>query len=212
VSPVADLRDLQVLIPQVRRAIDGPHAMSSASVSSTLNDGEVLALAADATADVILMTGGAASFGYKLIATERDSNYLAPIAWETDTERTVEADRVVVAQSALNFFFHKFRDLKIKEDIADEGESWTYELSGPLIRDQLRLLQAARDKALEMIALEHHALDTYVSFVAERDLLTARFVEPWVGEVGGQSPSPGYGLGEGGFGGWEVDPTYGTWW
>lgn len=210
-AAVNDLRDLRVLIPQIRRAIDGPQAVSSASVSSTLDDGEVLGLAADATADVILFTGGSASFGYKLEATHRDAFYMAPDAWATDTERSVEADRVVVAQSALNFFFFKFRGLKVKEDITDEGQSWAYEISGPFLRDQLRLLQEARDKALEMIRLEHHALDTYVSFVAERDMMTARFIEPWVSEVGGQSPNPGLGYAAGG-GGWEIDPTFGTWW
>jgi hypothetical protein len=69
---VTDLRDLRVLIPETRRAIDGPTATSSAAVSASLTDAEVLGLVADATSEAILMTGGSTQFGYQLVVVERD--------------------------------------------------------------------------------------------------------------------------------------------
>lgn len=187
-GPVTDLRDLRVLIPRARRAIDGPTALSSASVATTLNDDEVLGVIADGVANVILLTGGAQSFGYQLVVTSRDTNYMAPNGWATDQQMSTEAETAVIAQAAIDFFFNKFQDMKVHEAIADEGQSWDWDKSPALVRDQLKLLGAVRDKALANLAALNVPLDSFISFVAERDKLAAIWVEPWVSEIGAPVP------------------------
>lgn len=197
---VTDLRDLRVLIPETRRAIDGPTATSSAAVTASLNDVEILGLIADATAEVILMTGGDASFGYKLEVVERDALYLAPIAWRTDRERNSYADTVIRAQAAINFYFQKVSVLKTREEISDEGQTWSYEFSASLVRDQMKYLIDVRQQAITMLAAINAPLDSWVSLVAERDKMAALYLEPYVEEIGAPVPYSGMlGAGEGGF-------------
>lgn len=190
---VTDVRDLRVLIPETRRAIDGPTATSSAAVSASLQDDEVLGLIADATAEVILMTGGSTTFGYQLVVVDRDPFYLAPIAWMTDTPRDPNADVVIRAQAAINFFFQKVQNLKMSEEISDEGQTWSYSFSAQLVRDQMRFLIDTRDRALGMLAAINAPLDTWISLVAERDRMAAVYLEPYVEEIGAPVPYAGLG-------------------
>jgi hypothetical protein len=178
-QPVTDLRDLRVLIPSTRRAIDGPTALASGSISTTLNDEEVLGLIADAASNVILQTGGADVFGYMLVPTSRDPFYLAINGWATDQARSSDADVVIRCQAALDFFFNRAIAMKTAETIKDEGQEWTWEISASMLRDQLKLLQQTRDAALEKLAARAVPLDAYYSFVAERDPLAALAVEPY---------------------------------
>lgn len=195
---VTDVRDLRVLIPETRRAIDGPTATSSAAVSASLQDDEVLGLIADATAEVILMTGGSTTFGYQLVVVDRDPFYLAPIAWMTDTPRDPNADVVIRAQAAINFFFQKVQNLKVQEEISDEGQTWSYEFSASLVRDQMKYLIDVRAQAIEMLSRLHAPLDSWVSLVAERDKVAALYLEPYVEEIGAPVPYTGIGAGTGG--------------
>jgi hypothetical protein len=203
---VTDLRDLRVLIPETRRAIDGPTATSSAAVSASLTDVEVLGLIADATSEVILMTGGSSEFGYQLVVVERDEFYKAPIAWRTDQERNPQADVVIRAQAAINFFFQKVQNLKVSEEISDEGQTWNYSYSAQLVRDQMRFLVETRDRALAMLAAINAPLDSWVSLVANRDKMAAVYLEPYVEEIGAPVPYVGIGAGTGG----DYDYRFGT--
>jgi hypothetical protein len=203
---VTDLRDLRVLIPETRRAIDGPTATSSAAVSASLTDAEVLGLVADATSEAILMTGGSSQFGYQLVVVERDEFYKAPIAWRTDKERDPYADVVIRAQAAINFFFQKVQNLKVSEEISDEGQTWRYDFSASLVRDQMRFLIETRDRALAMLGALNAPLDSWVSLVAERDLIAARYLEPYVEEVGAMVPYAGLGGADSG----ALDYRFGT--
>jgi Lon protease-like protein len=203
---VTDLRDLRVLIPETRRAIDGPTATSSAAVSASLTDVEVLGLIADATSEVILMTGGSSEFGYQLVVVERDPFYQAPIAWRTDQERNPQADVVIRAQAAINFFFQKVQNLKVSEEISDEGQTWNYSYSAQLVRDQMRFLVETRDRALAMLAAINAPLDSWVSLVANRDKMAAVYLEPYVEEIGAPVPYTGIGGGTGG----DFDYRFGT--
>jgi hypothetical protein len=203
---VTDLRDLRVLIPETRRAIDGPAATSSAAVSASLSDVEVLGLIADATAEVILMTGGSATFGYQLVVVDRDPFYMAPIAWMTDKPRLPQADVVIRAQAAINFYFQKVSDLKVREEISDEGQTWNYEFSASLVRDQMKYLIDVRAQAIEMLSRLNAPLDSWVSLVAERDKMAALYLEPYVEEIGAPVPYIGIGAGTGG----DYDHRFGT--
>ena|SRR5438270_6192624 len=189
---VSDTRDLRVMIPRCRRAIDGPRATSSASVAATLSDSEVLGLVADSTANVILLTGGSQVFGYMLVPTHYDPFYKAPDQWATDKPLSPEAQDVVIAQAAIDFYSDRLRHNSFTaETIKDEGQEWTWERSANLLQLQLKLLAEVRDRALEMLQRLNAPLDSYISSVAERDKLAAVYLEPWVKEIGAPVPYAG---------------------
>jgi hypothetical protein len=191
--PVNDQRDLRVLIPACRRAIDGPMAMSSGSVAATLTDPEVLGLVADATAELILYTHGHETMGFQLIPIARDPFYLAPIAWATDLYRPPAADAAILSQAALNYYFQTIKTLKVSETIKNEAVDWEYSLSANVISAYMQYLIGNRDKAIASMQSINVPLDGYVSLVANRDLMAARWLEPWVVEVGAPVPYSGLG-------------------
>lgn len=194
--PVTDLRDTQVLIPRVRRALDGPDALTGASAitGGQLSDEQVNNVIADAIADVIFYSGGL--FGHTLEVTARDADYQAPIAWLVDPALTDAEATVIVAQAALNYFFSWAKTIKTNQRIADEGQEWEYSLSAQLLVEQIKALRDARDRALEQLSLDEGANDDWISTIQMRDAQTSAMIEPWVlGGVGGQ----------------QVDFRFGTW-
>lgn len=204
---VTDERDLRVLIPACRRAIDGPLATTPNAPSTTLNDQEVLNLLADSTAMLILQSEGYQAFGYQLEVTARDPFYLAPIAWQTDTVRWPSADAAILSQAALDHYFWLIKLLKVSETLKNEAVSWEYSLSANVISAWMAYLIANRDKAIAALQVIHAPLDTYISMVAERDRLAASWLEPWVTEVGAPVPY----VGGGGSGPLEYDYRFSTW-
>lgn len=206
-APVTDLRDLRVLIPACRRAIDGPVATGSASVAATLDDQEVLGLVADATADLILFTEGDQAFGYQLIPTARDPFYMAPTSWMTDTERKPAADAAILSQAALNHYFWLIKLTKVSEAMKNEAVEWSYSLSANVIAAWMQYLIENRNKAIAALQVINAPMDTYISLVAERDRLSAAWLEPWVTEVGAPVPYAG----GGGSGPLEYDYRFNTW-
>lgn len=172
----------EVLIPRVRRAIDGPTASSSAAASATLDDNQIVQAIADAIADVIFYTGGA--WGHTLTGSGTDS-YGSPTEWEVTPDLDHAEQTVVVAQAALNHFFHEFREKKIQESMSDEGRSWTYQLSANLLNQQFEMLRQARDAALAQISQANPVVERYESFIAVRDAAVSAIIEPYVvGYVG----------------------------
>lgn len=197
-DPVTDIRDLRVLIPAARRAIDGPEATGSAAPSTTLTDEMVLNAVADSLGEIILLTAGA--FPFELVVTERDDSYMAPIAWQTDKERTPEADTIIVNQAAINYHFRRLTEMKASETITDKDGEWSYTLSANVLRDWLKALATQRDSALAAIRAMNAPLDTYVSTVSARDAWAGQIVEPWVS---------GHGIMGGTYEG-DWDPRFGT--
>lgn len=192
-NPVTDPRDTRVLIPRVRRAIEGPDSVSgSAAVAAgNLTDDQVNAVVADAIAGVIFYSEGL--FGHTLEVAERDAVYMAPTAWLVDPELTDAEATVIVAQAALDHFYIFAKGLKVSEEITDEGQTWRYSLSAQSLSDQIKGLRADRDRALEILLNEGIELsDDWISTIAERDAQTSAMIEPWVG---------GYG-----YGGQQLDP------
>jgi len=168
---IPDPANVAALIPRVRRALEGPAG------SNVLTDDQLKETIADAVADVILYTGGV--FGHQLVVESRDDTYGAPNDWTIDPPLDESEATVIAAQAALNYYFFALRDLKVSETISDEGQSWSYDLSATLLRDQLALLRDARDKALEIVQASSPALDAFVSFIESRDIITSRIVEPY---------------------------------
>jgi hypothetical protein len=187
-QPVADL------VPRVRRAVEGPRTLAEGD-PDRLTDEQAKYLVADTIASILLYTGGKAGlFGKTLIVTATDGG--VPTDYAVDPELSLEEQTVLATQAALDYFFHEWKTRKISETISDEAQTYEYQLSAQLTRDQLRSLRDERDRALE--ALEgRHRLDDYVSFIAERDMLTSREIEPWL--WGAQASPGGY---DARFGGW----------
>lgn len=204
-SAVTDVRDLRVLIPACRRAIDGPMATSPNAPATTLSDVEVLGLVADATAELILYTRD--TFGLTLNVDGRDTFYMAPNAWSTDQERSTAHDAAILSQAALDHYFYVVKTLKVAEGIKNEAQEWTYNLSANVIGAWIQYLIANRDKAIEALETTQLPPDTYFSLVAERDRMAAAWLEPWVAEIGAPVPY----VGGGGSGPLEYDYRFNTW-
>lgn len=177
-----DANDVRVLIPRVRRALDGPTATAEDSASSSYKDEELKGLIADAIGEIIFFTGGL--FPHKLNVSQRDGTYGAAEEWTVDPPLDEAESSVIAAQAAINTYFFTLRDMKTQETISDEGQTWSYSVSATLVRDQLQYLMRLRDEALEQIKAQDAALDSYVSYIHERDVLASAYVEPWIAAPG----------------------------
>lgn len=183
---VTDIRDTRVLIPRLRRALDGPQAMSSASPGATLSDEQLNAIAADAVGSMIFYSGSL--FGSTLQVAARDPFYQSPTAWFTDPALSEPQITAVVSQAALDYFFSRLSSTaagKTAETIKDEATEWSWEISPQAVVERLRQLRADRDKAIETLiedGWEHDA--GWESFIATRDRWTSLLIEPWVEGVG----------------------------
>lgn len=196
-APVSDLRDIRVLIPRMRRALDGPQATSSA-VSGTLSDESLGGVIADAIAEVIFYTGG--GWGRELQVTARDENYMAPIAWQTDEQLSEPEATVVIAEAALTHFHSTLSSLKTSERIQNEGEEWEWQVSASAVAERIRQLKQLRDEALAKIGEQNAPGEAWVNTIAERDAATDLLIEPWVtqgpwGASGGQVLAEDFGFG-----------------
>lgn len=194
---VTDPRDVRVMIPRVRRSLDGPQALTSGFVGG-LTDEAVKNYIADAVAGVIFYTGGV--FGAALEVTARDPDYLAPSEYATSRELTLPEQTVIAVQASLDHFQFTFKGAKVHETIQNEFQQWDWDLNGPMLRDQLKTLVAQRDEALELIRQRGGiGTDTYASFLAAQDVQVALAVEPYtIYNTGGYMPDRS-GLGGGGF-------------
>lgn len=190
---VTDLRDTRVMIPRVRRGLEGALGTGSANqAASKFSDDQVNALIADAIANCILLTGGL--FGHQLEVTAReDAGYKAPIAWLVDPEMAEDEISVIVAQAQLDFFFFDLKTLKVQQTIRDEATEWSYQLSANALVEYLKNLRKTRDEALARITEGGAPAESWSSFLDTRDSFTASVIEPWT--------DPGRGGG-----GLELDP------
>lgn len=196
--------DIRVMVPRVRRSLEG------AGTPAGLTDDAIKDVVADACADVMLYTGSL--FGGQLVVTARDADSNAPTEYATEQELTLAQQSVIAAQAALNYFFFLFAGMKVSETIQDEGSQWSYDLSPSLLVEQMRMLQKARDSAIDAITEQDRAAyDTYISFLSIRDRETTRLAEPWAARlpVGGAEVDERFGgaiggdfLRFGGPGGW----------
>ena len=176
------------MVPRVRRAVEG------VGVPAVLTDDQVKDLTADAIAAVILYTGSA--FGKDLVVTDYAAGNV-PDEYATSDALTLPEQTVVAVQAALDFFFVQFAATKVSETIADEAQTWTYQLSSTVIRDRLAQLRAERDRALDALMEGDPAgFEAYSSFIAVRDQQVSMRVEPWVDAmqsgIGGQQIEQGW--------------------
>jgi hypothetical protein len=147
-------QDVAEIVPRVRRAIEGPRPLDGAD-PTRLTDEMVEASAADAIGDLILYTAGRWPHQLAIESTDPGTGMSH---YSVDPPLAVEEESLVAAQAALTFFFHDFRDKKVSEDQANEGQSWSYTLSANTLRDQFKLLRDQRDLALEAMKELHPVL------------------------------------------------------
>ena len=177
-APVEDLRDTQVLIPRVRRRLEGPIGTGSANAAaSQYNDDQVNAMIADAVADVILYSGGL--WSHELQVTERDDVYQSPIAWLIDPALTEDEASIIEAQASLNYFFFDLKALKVSETMRDEATEWSYSLSANALLEYLKTIRKLRDDAINRIVDTQAPAESWINYLAVRDLATDRLIEPW---------------------------------
>lgn len=169
--------NIRVLVPRVRRAVEGPLAPAA----DALSDDAVKDIVADALSEIILYTGSA--FGKTLLVTAKDDDTQAPTEYATSDELTLPESSVVAAQAAVNFFFYKLVAAKHSERIRNEGGEWEWSTSANVLRDGLKALTDARDRAIQ--ALEGRGnFVAYESFLAVRDSEVSHLIEPWVDSPG----------------------------
>lgn len=175
---MADPVDIRVMVPRVRRALEG------AGAPQVLSDDDVLMLTADAIGEIILYTGGV--FGKQLLVMAEENG--VPSAYGTDAALTLPEQAVIASQAALNYFFQRFAGMKVSERVGDEAQTWEYTLSANLLQEQLRHLIADRDRAIDAVTAAGAPLDSYTSFLAVRDHHVSQMIEPWVHPhgIGGQ--------------------------
>lgn len=188
-----DLTNVGVLAARVRRAIEGPTGPPPGIPA--LSDAQVKEVTADAIADAILYSNGL--FGHQLIVATRDPDAGYPTDWKTEVVLSEWEVSAITAQAALTYFFHIFKTQVTSETITNEGQSWEYELSSNLIRDQLKQLRDQRDMAMASLRQLHPVLDKYASILAVRDAQTD-FVLEWYTRYNPENEGIG---GPGGIGG-----------
>lgn len=173
-------QDVAEISPRVRRAVEGPVPLTSGA----LQDAAILAMAADAIADVILLTNG--QWEHKLVVSHRNEDTNAPDGWQVDPPLEPEEESMIAAQAAINYFVFIFQNKKVSERIQNEGQEWEYGLSANLLRDTLAALKEQRDAALTSLKAANPIMARYASLLEVRDRIASAVLEPWVsGGLGG---------------------------
>lgn len=185
-TPVTDLTDIRVMIPRMRRALDGPQASSSASVSSTLDDTQITSVIADAIAEVIFYSSSA--FGKTLDVVERDPVYLAPIVWKTSEPLTEPEITVITAQGALTYVYNSLTGLKTSETTKEADREWAWSISASALAERVKDLRVQRDKAIELLTSQNVIAEDWVNTLNVRDAYTDLLIEPYL-STGGYLPS-----------------------
>lgn len=171
-------QDVGELAPRVRRALEGP-----VPVVGGLTDGQLTAVAADAIADLILLTAG--EWGHSLAQGPPDST--GNPTFTVDPKLSLQEQSLVAMQAALTHFFHTMRDVKVAERIKNEGQEWEFSRSANAVRDWIKLLTDQRDAALAALQRQNPVMARVASILAVRDAVASAYIEPWLsgGGVGG---------------------------
>jgi antitoxin component of RelBE/YafQ-DinJ toxin-antitoxin module len=162
-----DPTDIRVLVPRVRRALEG-------TGQPVLTDDQVKDQVADAIADIILLTSGA--FDVKLAVTATENG--APTEYRTERELTLPEGSAVAAQAAMKYLMVELQSFKTSETIRDEGQEWTWATSTQATTQRIKDLGDFRDRAIAAIMASKFAVDSFDSFLEQRDMAVARRVEP----------------------------------
>lgn len=167
-------QDVRELVPRVRRALEGPVPVEVGGLSEE----QVEAAAADAIADLIMLTSG--EWDHKLTVTETDDDTGYPKHYAVDPGLELHEQSLVAAQAALSHVFHVLRETKVSETIRNEGQEWSFQRSSTMLRDYLNALKEQRDAALKALEAQNPVLVRVSSILAVRDRLASAVIEPWL--------------------------------
>lgn len=170
-----DLTDLKVLLPRVRRKVEGP--WGNPNGRAEIAEAVLYNMIADACGEIVMLSGS--FFHHQLLVKARDPIAGFPTEWQTDTILTEWEGAIVTSQAALNYYYYLFRDMKISETIKNEGTEWTFSLSANVIRNYLESLRDERDKAIEGLRINIPVLDRFASNIRVRDQATVAVLEWW---------------------------------
>ena len=171
----ADLTDVRVLVPRARRKIEGPFGLPQGK--APMLDSQIYAMVGDALGEIVMLSGS--FFHHKLEVKQRDPLGGFPTLWKTDTELTEWEAAIVCSQVALNFYQYLFRDMKVQEEIQNEGTRWAYTFSANAIKTYYESLMKERDHALMGLRINNPVLDVFASNIRVRDMATVATLEWW---------------------------------
>jgi hypothetical protein len=160
-----DDRDVRIIVPRIRRALEPGVAVASAASGYT--DDMLKDVAADAVAELILI--GGPSFPFTLSVSSADASGFAQ-EYLMDPAPDLSTQSLVAAQAAIGQVWNQLSTLRISEKISNESGSWEYQKSATILRDKIKALFSLRDEALAQMKLANvvPALDTFTSLLRTR--------------------------------------------
>ncbi len=173
---MADLLDIKVLVPRVRRALG--------EAAEGLTDQEVTERVADAVAGILLFTEGEMSLRLEVAA--RDDDFGAPISWQTSRELTEEEAVVFALQAAIDSLTRDLSQTFTAEKFSNPIDSYEYQRSATALTEQIKGLRADRDRAVDVLLNAGRVSVSWVNTLGVRDRETDQLVEPFANRgVGG---------------------------
>jgi hypothetical protein len=177
---MADLADVRIFIPRIRRELDP--GMPLASAAAEYSDDMLKDVAADAVGELYLIGGTA--FNYSInIASATPASAFSPDQWEyyTDPEVPLPLHNLVAIQAALTQLYRDAQAFKTQEKISDEGSSWEVQRSATLMRERINAMLRRRQEILEQLKYENPQLvtDAFVNLLQERTPSLDVFIEPY---------------------------------
>lgn len=164
----ADLTDIAVLVPRVRRALG--------DAADGLTDQQVKERAADAIAGILLFSEG--EMGVRLEVKDRDE-FGAPTDWRTSRELTEEEGTVIVLQAAIDALDSSLSGL-VAEKFGTGVDRYEYQVSAQALTAKLKRLLADRDRAIEILLRGERAPVAWVNTLGVRDRGADMAVNPWL--------------------------------
>jgi hypothetical protein len=158
--------NIRVLIPRVRRAVEG------VGEPARLSDDEIKDIVADAIADVILFTGSAFEKTLAVVSYDTVTGY--PAEYETSEELTLPEGSLIAIQAALTTVYIQLKEAKTSETIRDEGQEWSYTFSANVLRDRIKQLQDERNRALDSLT---YSSVGFIDLWYERDRQASMYLE-----------------------------------
>jgi len=177
---MADLADVRIFIPRIRRELDPGTAPASAAAAYT--DDMLKDVAADSVGELYLIGGSA--FPYALnISGATPASAFPPDQWEyyTDPEVPIVMHSLIAIQAALTQLYRDAQEFRTAEKISDEGSSWEVQRSATLMKERLAAMLSRRRDILDQLRYENPQLvtDYFVNMLEERSNQLDMFIEPY---------------------------------
>jgi len=177
---MADLADVRIFIPRIRRELDPGTPLASAAAD--YSDDMLKDVAADCVGELYLIGGSA--FPYTLnISDTTPASAFTPDQWEyyTDPEVPIVLHNLIAIQATLTQLYRDAQEFRTAEKISDEGSSWEVQRSATLMKERINAALRRRMDILDQLKYENPQLvtDYFVNTLEERSNQLDRFIEPY---------------------------------